>query len=166
MSSLTDLQTPRHLPAGHGERRWFTSGLATVKLTGADTGGAYSLVEMIHPGGDMPPLHVHDSDETFLVHEGSLTLFVGDRVISGGPGSVLFAPRGIPHTFRIESERARCTIISSPASFAEFVLEASVPAESETLPPPGPPAIGPDELGAIAARHGIEILGPPGTLPS
>jgi quercetin dioxygenase-like cupin family protein len=164
MSSL--MTEPKHLAAGGGEHRWFTGSLATIKLTGEETGGHFSLVEMVSAGGDMPPLHVHDTDETFLIQEGEATFFLGGSVISGGAGSVLFAPRGIPHTFRVESELVRWTILSSPASFAEFVLEASVPAESATLPPPGPPAIGPDELAAIAERHGIEILGPPGALPS
>jgi hypothetical protein len=48
--------------------------------------------------------------------------------------------------------------------FDRFVLAASVPAERPTLPD-RPPAFTPEELAAIAAEFGIELLGPPGTLP-
>jgi hypothetical protein len=55
-------------------------------------------------------------------------------------------------------------VISSPRAFLEFLLEASVPAATLT-PPTEAPTITPQGLSEIAARHGIEILGPPGTLP-
>jgi quercetin dioxygenase-like cupin family protein len=146
--------------------RWFIQNLATIRLGGDDTDGRFAVVEMVGPHGDMPPLHVHTSDdEIFLVLEGELTVFVGGDVLTGGPGAALFAPRGVPHTYRVESERARWCAIASPARFADFVAEASVPAEAPTLPPQ-PPSIDPDRLGELAARHGIEILGPPGALPS
>jgi quercetin dioxygenase-like cupin family protein len=148
------------------EARWFIENLATIKVTGDRTGGRFSLVEMVGRGGEMPPLHVHHvDDETFLVLEGELTLFVGDRVVRASAGSTVVAPKAVPHAYRIESEEARWLVISSPAAFAEFVAEASVPAETPTLPP-GPPALAPAELAAVAAKHGIEILGPPGTLPA
>jgi hypothetical protein len=58
--------------------------------------------------------------------------------------------------------------ICTPGDFAEFVVAASTPAARPELPPPhGPPS---DEeveaIGKLAADHGIELLGPPGTLPS
>jgi quercetin dioxygenase-like cupin family protein len=144
---------------------WFIASLLKVKLTGAETDGRLAVVEVTGPAGDMPPLHVHHADdETFVIDEGEMTLYVEDRVLRGGPGSVLFAPRGVPHTYRIESETARCRVIVSPAGFEQFAVAASVPAEAPTLPPA--PAIDPKRLAELAAEYGIEILGPPGALPS
>jgi len=153
------------LAPGEGDLRWFIQNLITVKLTGEDTEGRFSLVEAIGARGDMPPLHVHhEDDETFIVLEGELSFHVGDAVHHGCAGSVLLAPRGVPHVYRVESEQARWLVLSSPAAFAEFVLEASEPAAAATLPTV-PPSIGPAELTEIAGRYGVEILGPPGALP-
>jgi quercetin dioxygenase-like cupin family protein len=147
------------------EPRWFIQNLVYVRARGAETGGSYSLVELAGPQGDMPPLHLHrDEDEAFFVLEGTLTLFLADDEIRLEAGESAVAPRGVPHVYRVDSPRARWLGVASP-TFAEFVLAASVPAEAETLPTV-PPAFSPDELGALAAAHGIEILGPPGTLPS
>ena len=147
------------------EARWFGQNLAYVKVAGSETAGAYAVVELSGPRGDMPPLHVHHrEEEAFYVLEGSMTLILGDDELRLEPGECAVAPRGIPHVYRVDSPDARWLTITSPAGFDEFVLAASSRAESETLPE-GPPAFAPDELGAIAARFGIELLGPPGTLP-
>jgi quercetin dioxygenase-like cupin family protein len=165
MSTLAPARQARALAPEDGDARWFLGNLAVVKLTGEETDGQFSLVEALAAKGDMPPLHVHHTDdETFLVVDGEMSMYVGDAVLRGGPGSIFFAPRGVPHAYRIESDTARWRVISSPPAFAEFVLETSVPAKALTLPTE-PPALSPDELAGIAARYGIEILGPPGTLP-
>ena len=146
------------------EARWFVQNLAHVQVTGAETGGAYSVVELAGREGDMPPLHVHrDEDEAFYVLDGRLTLFVGDEQLELGAGQSVVAPRGVPHAYRVDSPVARWLGIASPG-FGRFVLEASVPAETETIPD-APPAFTPGELTEIAARYGIEVLGPPGMLP-
>jgi hypothetical protein len=67
-----------------------------------------------------------------------------------------FAPRGVPHVYRVESDGARWLALASPAGFETFVREVAG-ADGE---------LGPAELTGIAARYGIEILGPPGTLPA
>ena len=57
---------------------------------------------------------------------------------------------------------------ASRANNTEFVLAASRRAESATLPPPPATPPSEDEVAAITAQareHGIELLGPPGTLP-
>jgi hypothetical protein len=92
-----------------------------------------------------------------------MTVFVGDERLELEAGESGVAPRGLPHVYRVGSPEARWLGIASP-TFADFVLTASVPAEAETIPD-GPPAFAPDELIGIAARHGIEVLGPPGMLP-
>ena len=145
---------------------WFIDNLARVHLDGRRTGGAYCLVEMYGPPGDIPPLHVHRrEDEAFCVLEGRLRLFVGDEVVDVGPGECAIAPVGVPHVYRVESEEpARWFVVCSPAGFDEFVREVGERAEEDSLPPPGRP-FDADALVESAGRHGVEILGPPGTLP-
>jgi len=145
--------------------RWFIDNLARVHVAAEETDGRSSLVELAGPRGDMPPLHVHHrDDETFYVLDGTLTLFQPGAEIVLDAGSAFRAERGIPHAYRVESETARWLAISEPGGFDSFVLEASVPAGADELPPPGRPQ-DPETLAAIADAHGIELLGPPGTLP-
>jgi quercetin dioxygenase-like cupin family protein len=151
--------------------RWFFANLVQVRLTQEAAGGQMSIVELSGPSGDMPPLHLHrEDDEAFYVLEGEMSFFVGtDEPLRRPAGSLAFGPRGVAHTYRVESdEPARWLAICTPGDFAGFVVAASAPAESAELPspPPGPPSE--DEVAAIttlAREHGIELLGPPGTLP-
>jgi quercetin dioxygenase-like cupin family protein len=120
-------------------------------------GGALGLVDLLEvPAGDMPPLHVHrNEDEGFYVLEGRVSLYLPGREIELGQGDFALAPRGVPHTYRVADDRpARWLVTSSPAGFERFVVEVAA------LPQPDP-----ETLGAVAAAHGIDILGPPGTLP-
>jgi len=64
----------------------------------------------------------------------------------------------------VESETARLLVFCAPARFDAFVRAVADPAPGEELPPRGRP-LDPDLLAAEAARHGIELLGPPGALP-
>ena len=114
----------------------------------------------------MPPLHVHhEHDETFFVLEGRLSLHLPGGSVELGPGESFFAPRGIPHVYRVESERARWLGVGNPAGFADFVREASDVATRDGFPPADrEPDIA--RVGEAAARYGIELLGPPGTLPA
>jgi Cupin domain len=114
----------------------------------------------------MPPLHVHHRDiETFYVMDGELSLFVAGEQLRLGPGRAALAPRGVPHSYRVESEEARWLVITTPAGFESFVREVAEPAPGEQLPPAGRPH-DPAVLAQAAAKVGIEILGPPGVLPA
>src|SRR5437867_1245288 len=94
---------------------WFIDNLARVHLDSASTNGVFDLVEAEGWEGDMPPLHLHsDADETFYVIEGSLSLHLPGRSLLVEAGSAFLAPRAIPHTYRIESERARWLVLSTP----------------------------------------------------
>jgi hypothetical protein len=63
----------------------------------------------------------------------------------------------------VESDTARWFGIGNPPGFAEFVREASDPAEGDGFPPERAPDI--ERIGAAAAAHGIELLAPPGVMP-
>jgi quercetin dioxygenase-like cupin family protein len=133
----------------------FLANRARVHVSAARTADTFTLIEVFAPAGDQPPLHVHhDSDEAFYVLEGEMTLWVGDETYVLGPGDSAFAPRGIPHTLRTGADGARSLVASTPARFEAFVRAV------------GAANPGPEELTRIADEHGIEILGPPGMLPS
>ena len=150
---------------GEGEAWWWFGLLATIKATGEQTGGRYSLVEILAPDGYEAILHVHhQEDEGFYVLEGELTFHVGDQTIKAYPGSFLFGPRDVPHAFTADSGPARLLFVLSPAGFEDLIREMGEPARELTIPPQ--PEEPPDEaemerMVAIAAKYGGEILGPP-----
>ena len=149
--------------------RWFFANLASVRLS-QQAGGHMSVVEFVGPPGDMPPLHLHQTDdEAWYLLEGEMSFFVGEQEQKRiEAGAVAFGPKGVPHTYRVEgSQSARWLAICTPGDFERFVLAASRPAEQPELPLPHEP---PSELEvaaltALAAEHGIQLLGPPGALP-
>ena len=144
---------------------WFLANLATVKVDGDETGGAWSLVEIVGAQGDMPPLHSHASEEAFYVLEGRLTLFLPGEEIVVEAGGCVVAPRDVPHVYRVDSEVARWLAIASPSGFERFVMDVAEPAAEPTLPPL-PPSVDPARVAELAAGYGIQILGPPGALPA
>jgi mannose-6-phosphate isomerase-like protein (cupin superfamily) len=151
------------LSAGEGEARWWLGSLAVIKVTGQQTSGRYSLVEVLEPEGADGPLHVHHrEDEGFWILEGVLTFRIGEQQLQVGPGSFVFGPRGVPHSYRVDRGPARILYILSPAGFESFIYASSEPAQSLTLPPvpAGPQDEGEMErLALLARQHGAEILG-------
>jgi len=145
---------------------WFADNLVFVHVDGEQSGGAYSLSETWAARGNMPPLHVHHrNDETFYVLDGDVRLFVGDRELVLGAGRAAFAPRGVAHAYRVESDRARWIVINSPAGYERFLRAAGEPAPRAELPPVDR-GFDAAAFAAAAAEQGIEILGPPGMLPA
>ncbi len=141
-----------------GEPRWFFGGLLHIRAAAADTNGQYTLAEIDCPPGLDTPLHVHHTeDEGFYILEGSLAVSVADKTVELGPGQHVFGPRDIPHRYTVGPNGVRMLWILTPAGFEDFVEEASVPAESLTVPPPD--VVPPDDVAEIAVRHGKELLG-------
>jgi len=153
------------LGPGEGEAWWWVGLLATIKANGEQTGGRYSLVEILAPDGYGSVLHVHHrEDEGFWILEGELTFYVGDQIIKAHPGSFLFGPKDVPHAFTVDSGPARLLFVLSPAGFEDLVRDMGEPARALTVPPQpeAPPSEAEmQQMAAIGARHGVEILGPP-----
>ncbi len=81
-----------------------------------------------------------------------------------GAGDVLLTPKGVPHTYRVESApEGRCITITVRGDFERFVRAVSRPAAGPELPVPAGPPSTEDiaELKAAAAKHGIDLVGPP-----
>jgi quercetin dioxygenase-like cupin family protein len=141
---------------------WFLGALAQVRLSGEQTGGAFSLVENLVRRGNGSPVHVHDrEDETFFVLDGELRVLAGEEEHTAGPGTVAVLPRRLRHAYVVISATARFLTLHTPAGFEQFAAEVGQPAQALALPPEpaGPPDFA--ALAAAAARHHITILAPP-----
>lgn len=157
---MATLQTP--LPVVHaaneGEAYWWTGELATIKATGEDTGGHMAVVEILAPVGVQIPLHVHHrEDEGFWVLEGELTFTVGEFTLLARPGDFLLGPRGVPHTYTVDSGPARLLFLFAPAGLEGLIRESGVRAATRTLPPAD---VLPDfdALPGLAAKYGVELV--------
>jgi quercetin dioxygenase-like cupin family protein len=160
-SSRTD-PAPFAVPAGEGRHLWHLDTLKTFKALADDTGGRLAVWEERLPHRSSPPLHVHhEDDEAWFVLDGALTFQVAESTWTAEAGTFVWAPRGLPHTFRVDSPTARLLGLAVPGGFDRFVVATGRPAEAATLPPPpeGPPDIG--ALVVAAREHGMEVVGPP-----
>jgi mannose-6-phosphate isomerase-like protein (cupin superfamily) len=161
ISSVSEFNTKETTMTEH---LWFLDTLVTVRAAHADGSDGISVLESVAREGDSPPLHVHETeDEVFHILEGELTLRVGDEDLSIGPGRTAVAPKGVPHTYRVQSHQARWLVVTRHGDFERMVRALSRPAPGSELPEPaGPPR--PEQLEALAAAcraSRIELVGPP-----
>jgi quercetin dioxygenase-like cupin family protein len=148
------------IAAAEGEARWWWGNLAVLKVTGEQTNGGLTVLELTLGPDRMVPLHVHHrEDETFLVTRGHLTFHIGDKTIEAEPGDIVVGPRDIPHRFKAGPEGATVLFLLAPAGLEGLVLEQSVPATRRELPGPGdvpPPDL--EKMAHIAVSYGCELL--------
>jgi len=109
----------------------------TILLTGRDTAGRYSLIDMHVPPGGGPPPHRHDFEESFTVLEGEIEATFRGISSTIRAGQTIHIPANAPHQFRNKSEQpARLLCICSPPGLEEFFAEVGVPVSARTTPPP------------------------------
>lgn len=157
----TDTQTPWMSTRDEAETVWFLATRMSVLASAQTTSGAFGLIEAVVPPGFSPPLHVHSrEDEPMYVIEGRVTFQVGDQRFEAEPGSFVFLPKNVPHTFVVEGDApARILELALPGGLERFHVEAGRPAEGPGLPPPAAPDIA--MLDQLAARYGARHIGPP-----
>jgi quercetin dioxygenase-like cupin family protein len=95
-------------------------------IDGEEAGNRFSLVE--HPMSAhalAAPMHRHArEDEYSYVLEGSIGALLGDSVVIGKPGDLIFKPRNQWHTFWNAGDKpARILEIIAPAGFEKFFRE-------------------------------------------
>ena len=160
MSQDHDTGVPTVALPDQGEARWGLGGLWIVRVSAAQTGGTFSLLEVRMVRGCATPLHRHDEDdETFIVLDGQLALLVQGERVDAGPGAVVHLPGGEVHAWRSESDEARFLVIATPQHEA-FYRECCTPAPAPTQPPDA----GQIDLSIIipaGERHGVQIISPP-----
>lgn len=109
----------------------------TITVSGEDTGGRFSVIDMHIPPGGGPPPHRHDFEETFIVLEGEIeATFRGSKSVARA-GDTLNILSNAPHQFHNPSSNAaRLLCICSPAGQENFFLEVGISVATRTTPPP------------------------------
>jgi len=155
---MTTTATARVLGPEDGRLGFLGSIGVRFMIDGDEAAQRFSLVEHpMSPGALAAPLHRHNrEDEYTFVLEGSVGALLGDEVVIGKPGDLIFKPRGQWHTFwNAGDEPARILEIISPAGFEQFFAELDDLGGAMQAPP--------DVLAALCARYELDMQ--PDTVP-
>jgi quercetin dioxygenase-like cupin family protein len=156
-----------HVSARGGSAYRILGELITFKVTSADTGGAFSVGELISPPGGGPPLHTHPAAEVFIIQEGAFEFSGLERkelyTIRATPGDIVYIPGGAPHAYKTVSPTPgkALGILVPGGEMERFFAEVGTPVTDQrrATAPAGPPSE--EEIArhmTIAARHGIVFL--------
>jgi quercetin dioxygenase-like cupin family protein len=147
---------PSHPPrAAAGDRVALGTGSHLMfKAVGADTDGAYALMEYVAAPGSGSSLHTHNNEEeAFYILGGALTFQLGEETVRATPGEFVRIPRGMVHAFvNAEAEPAMALILLSPAGLEQFFVEL---AELVAASPDGVPD--PDAADALNKKYGLDF---------
>lgn len=121
--------------------RSYHGGHFKTLLSPEQSGGGLAMLDMVLPKGAEPPPHIHENeDETFYMLEGIVELVINGTAHTLLPGAALFAPRRIPHYFKILTDTARIITIMTPGDLWNYFIEFSKPcAEIPGITSPEPP---------------------------
>jgi quercetin dioxygenase-like cupin family protein len=137
----------------------------TILLTGADTAGRFTVIDMHVPPGGGPPPHRHDFEETFSVLEGKIAVMFRGATSTLRAGETANIPANAPHAFRNASdEAARLLCICAPAGQEELFMAVGTPVAGRTTPAPALDEAAQAAFVATAQRlaplYRSELLGP------
>jgi quercetin dioxygenase-like cupin family protein len=135
---------------GAGPAISFRGTKMVLKVSGEQSQGAFSLIEMTHPPNVGPALHVHPTGhEAFYVLEGRYQIRCGEVTYEGIPGSFVFVPKGLAHSYQVGSNGGRVLVLS-PAGLENYFAEVSQRLLVETLSV--------EQEQNIARRYGQEFI--------
>jgi quercetin dioxygenase-like cupin family protein len=109
----------------------------TITVSGDDTAGRFTVIDMHIPPGGGPPPHRHNFEETFILLEGEMEATFRGEKTTVKAGETVTIPANAPHQFKnVSTQPTRLICICSPAGQEKFFLQVGVPVETRTTPPP------------------------------
>jgi quercetin dioxygenase-like cupin family protein len=119
-----------------------------IRVSPGETGGAYSLVEIVSSPGDSTPMHMHrNEDEHFVILEGTARIALGDKTFDAPAGTTISLPRNIPHAWgNASNSPLRILGICTPGGVEEALRAIARGEVSDPV--------------AHSAKFGVEIVGP------
>ena len=140
----------------------------TILITGQDTAGKYTLIDMHVPPGGGPPPHRHDFEEMFTVLAGEVQVTFRDQTLLARAGETINVPANAPHSFtNVADAPSRLLCLCAPAGQEEFFTMVGQSVGTRTQ---APPPLDADAQAAFVARaralapeYKTELLPPRGT---
>jgi quercetin dioxygenase-like cupin family protein len=135
----------------------------TILVSSADTGGRYTLIDMLIPDGGGPPPHRHDFDEMFHVLDGAIEVTLRGETSTVTAGQTANVPANAPHAFHNGSgQTVRLLCLASPGGLDEYFAEFGDPVAGRTAPAPrldeGAMGERMARAKAAAARYGVDMM--------
>lgn len=144
---------------------WEVDILWLLLADGAQTGGAFSLLEQLCPEDSGPPPHTHTQVENFYIMDGEITFLVDGKEFVGRKGSFVNVPPETVHSFRVDTETALILNMYVPAGFEIMISELGEVAPERVLPPKGRAFNhSPEEIRRVMEKSGMKWLDLPDTL--
>ena len=166
----TDQDHQRHVrvPSREGRLLRVLTDIVEIKLSAAETNGAYLLIEVdTPPEGGASVLHTHEPQETFYVLDGTYEFggveLDGPYAIRATAGTAVQIPPGMPHSYKNVGETpARVLVLLEPPgqmqAFFEELHGAVQNIDPLTAPLTDLPAL-PQTL-EIFAKYDVVVLPP------
>ena len=130
----------------------------TLKISGEQTGGAFTLLEAVVPLGGGSPPHIHHlEDKVFVILEGELVVTVAGRTLPTPVGTVISVPKATEHSYAaVGTVPVRMMFLYVPAGMDKMFGEIGKPAQPGVA---APPATQEDvaKLLAAAAKYNFTI---------
>jgi quercetin dioxygenase-like cupin family protein len=138
-------------------------GTYTIVVTGKDTNGRYTMIDMLVPPAGGPAPHRHDFEEMFTVLEGEIVLTFRGEQVTAKEGQTVNIPANAPHSFKNVSDHpARLLCVCAPAGQDEFFLLIGDHVDRRTAKAPvldakGQAARG-KKVASLAPRYQTEMI--------
>jgi mannose-6-phosphate isomerase-like protein (cupin superfamily) len=94
-----------------------------IRVSAAETNGAYSVVEIVSDARDGTPMHIHQNeDEHFIILEGTARIASGDKTFDAAAGTAVTLSKCVPHAWcNLIDSPLRMVVIASPGGIEEIL---------------------------------------------
>jgi quercetin dioxygenase-like cupin family protein len=121
------------VPPGGGPNYDWTRDHTFVKVSAADTGGAYSLMEDNLKREFALGLHLHRQHaETFYILEGNVDFYLDGDWLKATPATTVHIPPGVPHAVVLPpGQTGKMLMIFQPSGFDQYLVELAKMTEQD-----------------------------------
>jgi len=143
--------SPKVVLNGQGQSQNVLGDVQTIKLSGQDTGGLFTILENYNDPGVGIPMHLHENeDEIFHIIEGQMEFDTQGKTTLLSKGDMIFLPRMVPHSFRVVGDvKCKAIVTVIPSGIEEMFGNLA-------LLPAGPPDF--EKVSEICGRQGIRFV--------
>src|SRR5882724_3100660 len=146
------------VPPGGGQGYDWSRDHTFVKVSTADSAGAFALMEDNLKLGFALGLHLHRQHaETFYILQGDVDFYLDGDWLTAPPGSTVHIPPGVAHAVVLpDGKTGKLLMIFQPAGFDQFLRELAALSDAELNDAPRMKALSEQydiiELGGVPAR--------------